>query len=132
LFVESYPPHTPWATCTADCPANAFLVLDSQPAFMDDVVQPVRELLAVAVLGGVMVSMIRRWRAATPLRRPTMGPVVATGSALIAMLTGTRPRLGLRASVDRAGQHRGRGAGLLSRGRAAAPASAAPRTKTTC
>ena len=32
LFVERYPTLTPWATCAHDCPANAFLVLSSEPA----------------------------------------------------------------------------------------------------
>ena len=32
LFVEAYPLYTPWATCRLDCPANAFLVLDAEPA----------------------------------------------------------------------------------------------------
>ena len=80
LFVEQYPLYTPWATCTADCPANAFLVLDHEPALMASVVQPVRELLAVLILTGVVVSMVGRWRDASPLRRLAMGPVVAAAA----------------------------------------------------
>jgi len=82
FFVAAYPAHTPWATCDADCPANALFVLDREPAVMGDVVVPLREWLLCAVLVGLVVSMIRRRRAASPLRRRTMGPVVAAGSAL--------------------------------------------------
>src|SRR6185436_4590844 len=64
------------------CPANALFVLDREPAVMGDVVVPLREWLLCAVLVGLVVSMIRRRRAASPLRRRTMGPVVAAGSAL--------------------------------------------------
>jgi signal transduction histidine kinase len=86
LFVEAYPHDTPWATCRSDCPANAFLVLDAEPAVMGQVIQPLRELLAAVVLLGVTASMVRRWRAATPLRRITLGPVVVAGSALCVAL----------------------------------------------
>src|SRR3954454_1319012 len=41
LFVERYPGHTPWASCLSRCPANAFLIVDHQPAIMTGVVQPV-------------------------------------------------------------------------------------------
>ena len=33
---------TPWAVCTTDCPPNAFLVLDAEPAFMDVVTAAAR------------------------------------------------------------------------------------------
>ena len=74
LFVERYPALTPWATCTRDCPPNAFLaaVLASRPS-CTDVVQPVRELLAALLFAGVAVSLAARWRAAPPLRRQLIG-----------------------------------------------------------
>ena len=64
LFVEAYPLDTPWASCTTDCPPNAFFVLDTQPAFIDDVVTPLREALGVGLLAGVSLSPVRRFRAA--------------------------------------------------------------------
>jgi signal transduction histidine kinase len=76
LFVEAYPLQTPWATCSADCPANAFFVLDSQPAVIDDVVAPLREGLGILLLFGVAASTFVRWRGAPPLRRRTIGPVL--------------------------------------------------------
>jgi signal transduction histidine kinase len=87
LFVEAYPTHTPWAACQDDCPANAFLVLHSEPAFMADVVQPLRELLAVVLLGAVTYAMARHLRAATPLARRLAAPVVAVSTLSIAVLT---------------------------------------------
>jgi signal transduction histidine kinase len=86
LFVERYPTHTPWATCDGDCPPNAFLVLDSEPAVMKDVVQPLRESLAIVLVSAVAGSLVRRWRTATPLRRSLMGPVVVAGALWIAAL----------------------------------------------
>jgi len=86
LFVAGYPAATPWTTCGDDCPPNAFLVLDHEPAVMHDVVQPVRERLAVLLFAAVTVSMARRWRAATPLRRQMIGPVMLAGAASVVAL----------------------------------------------
>ena len=94
LFVEAYPLHTPWASCTTDCPPNAFFVLDAQPAFMDDVIAPLREGLGVVLLVGVSVSLVRRFRAAAPLRRQTIGPLmvmsIASTAGLAAFFVGRR------------------------------------------
>jgi signal transduction histidine kinase len=76
LFVEAFPQGTPWASCESDCPPNAFLVLNSEPAVMGRVVEPVRELLSVLLLVGVARSLFMRWRVAAPLRRRTIGPVI--------------------------------------------------------
>jgi signal transduction histidine kinase len=76
-FVEAYSAHTPWATCDARCPANAFLLLADEPAVMAGVVAPVREALAGLVLIGVTYSLATRWRTSTPLRRHMVGPVIA-------------------------------------------------------
>jgi signal transduction histidine kinase len=86
LLVEQYPAHTPWATCQADCPANAFLLLDREPAFMDAYVQPFRELLALALFAAVLVSMLRRWRSATELRRRTLSPLLGLSAISVALL----------------------------------------------
>jgi signal transduction histidine kinase len=83
LFIEAFPKNTPWATCDAHCPPNAFLLLDSEPAFMTGVVQPVRELLAVLVLMGIANTMARRWREATAPQRRLIGPVLFTSLASI-------------------------------------------------
>jgi signal transduction histidine kinase len=51
-----------------------------------DVVQPLRELLAVVLLSAVTYSMARRLRAATPLRRSVAGPVVVMSTLSIVVL----------------------------------------------
>jgi signal transduction histidine kinase len=76
FFMEDYPMQTPLATCETDCPANALLVLDAEPTLMHDIVAPVRELLAVLLLGGVTHSLIRRWRSASPLQWRMIAPVL--------------------------------------------------------
>jgi signal transduction histidine kinase len=79
LFVEAYPPNTPWASCTGDCPPNAFLVLDHEPAVMASVVQPLREALAVVLLGGITATLVQHMRGARWVRRSLMAPVALTG-----------------------------------------------------
>jgi signal transduction histidine kinase len=94
LFVETYPADTPWATCDTDCPANAFLVLDHEPAVMQDVVAPVRELLAVVVMAAVALSLLRRVRSASRTWGRQVVPVIiaCVGSCitLIAFLLARR------------------------------------------
>jgi signal transduction histidine kinase len=77
LFVSEYPTQTPWTACDADCPANAFLLLNAEPAVMDEVVQPLRELISIVLLVGVTASLASRLRAASPLGRRTNSPVLA-------------------------------------------------------
>jgi signal transduction histidine kinase len=76
LFVEQYPRATPWATCDADCPPNAFMVVDAEPAVIGDVVLPVRELLSVIVMGGIAWSLLRRIRRASHASRRQVVPVL--------------------------------------------------------
>ena len=86
LFVEAFPLYTPWATCRLDCPANAFLVLDAEPAVMHDVVSPLRELLGALLLVGVTVRLAWRVRAATPARRRVLTPLLLASAASTAAL----------------------------------------------
>ena len=80
-FVEAFPPKTLWATCTTDCPANAIFALDEPPPFMTTVIL-VREWLVELLWLGVLSSMFRRWRAASPLQRRTMAPAFIAGTLL--------------------------------------------------
>ncbi|HET8757648.1 MAG TPA: sensor histidine kinase [Solirubrobacteraceae bacterium] len=98
LFVEAYPTQTPWASCDANCPANAFLVLDDEPAIMDALVRPLRELLAVVLLVGVAASRIARYRTAPPLQRRIIGPVVV--ASLVSVITLTLYLVVRRAAPD--------------------------------
>jgi signal transduction histidine kinase len=87
LVVERYPEHTPWATCRTDCPPNAFLILDGEPAFMEGFVQPLREAFAIVLLAAVIVSMTRRWNEATQLYRRTLLPMVVMSALSVGVLT---------------------------------------------
>ena len=49
LLVDSYPVPTPWADCGDGCPGNAFMVVASEPAFVGDVMLPLRDALIVAL-----------------------------------------------------------------------------------
>jgi signal transduction histidine kinase len=99
-FVAGYPTDMPWAACTTDCPANAFFVLNAEPAVIGQLVIPLRELLSVVLLSAVTYSLVGRWRAAPPLRRRTIGPVIAmsaVSTACVAVFLLLR-----RAEVDEA------------------------------
>jgi signal transduction histidine kinase len=80
-FVQAFPPKTLWATCTTDCPPNALFVLDQQPAFLMTVIR-VREWAVELLWIGIFISMFRRWRAASPLQQPAMGPAFIAGALL--------------------------------------------------
>ena len=160
LFVHAYPLHTPWAFCNADCPPNAFMVVDRQPAVMDDLVIPLRELLGVVLLAVVTWWLARRLRTASPLQRRANAPVVVMSLAWLATLVAylvTRRAAPDSAGVDTLGahlepvypRHRGRlprrdGATARRAGRAAlrlrgqssaaraTPPSFAPRSRSSC
>src|SRR3954452_10288503 len=80
-FVQAFPPKTLWSTCSADCPANALFILQSQPKVMTQIIL-VREWLIELLWLGLVYSMFRRWRAASPLRRRAIGPALVAGTLL--------------------------------------------------
>ena len=77
LLVDSYPTPSPWTSCGADCPSNAFMVLGSEPGFVDGVVIPFREIATVLLFGGVVLVLAARIRNGTRLMRITLVPVLA-------------------------------------------------------
>ena len=77
LLVEAYPIPAPWADCSDGCPGNAFMLVDSQPAFVDDVVRPLREVLVVALFAAATARVAWRMRGASALTRRALGPVLA-------------------------------------------------------
>ena len=85
LIVESYPSITLFATCSGDCPQNAFMLLDSEPAWLDSVLIPLRELLASLLFIAVVVRLGQRIHRATRLMRRTLLPVLVV--AMIRTLT---------------------------------------------
>jgi len=56
-----------------DCPANPYLISDSKS--VADAFRVLATVLGGAIFVGVVVLLIRRWRAATPAQRRILGPV---------------------------------------------------------
>jgi signal transduction histidine kinase len=75
LVVEGFPAPSPLTTCMANCPANAFVLLGSEPAWVDSVVLPIRETLTVLLALAVITRLAFRIRGATRLMRMTLTPV---------------------------------------------------------
>jgi signal transduction histidine kinase len=83
LLTDGYIEPSPWDTCGAACPPNAFMVTGSEPGFVADVVRPVREVLTVLVFLAVVVVLVRRLRAAGTLGHRVLWPVVLTAAARV-------------------------------------------------
>ena len=81
LLTDGYPVPTPWTTCNEGCPANAFQVASSEPAVIEDIVRPVREVLTVVLFGAATLRLALRLRGASRLTRRTLWPVVAVACA---------------------------------------------------
>src|SRR3954447_479702 len=77
LVVQHYPVPVPWSACGTDCPPNAFAIGDTTPAFVGDIVRPLREVLSVLVFLGVALILAQRTYRAGPLLRRTLVPVLA-------------------------------------------------------
>ena len=88
FVVEAFPVITPWASCGSECPANALFVLDRTPAVVTDVVVPLRQWLIDLLWVGLVFSLVRRWRAAPPLQKRALGPVVVLGTVMGVLLIG--------------------------------------------
>ena len=76
FVTDAYPAPSQFATCVSDCPENAFMLLSSEPAWVDGVIVPLRELLASLVLLAVVVRLADRIRGTTRLMRRTLAPVL--------------------------------------------------------
>jgi signal transduction histidine kinase len=87
LLVTAYPSHSPWASCDAHCPPNAFRVVHHVPAALLSTVDHVRVAFAVALLAAVTAVLVQRVRSASPLRRRTLAPVVVAGGFLTVVLS---------------------------------------------
>jgi len=94
LLVERYPMPAPVASCDVGCPANAFMVSGSEPAVIEDLVRPLREILTIALFAAVAVRLAQRLRAATRLTRRALAPVLAVAcfrcAVFSAVLVGRR------------------------------------------
>jgi len=94
LLVEAYPLPAPPTSCDTDCPQNAFMIVSSEPAFVADIVRPLREFLTAALFLAVTVRLGVRIHRATHLVRRTLEPVLVIAAlrlAIVALgLTGRR------------------------------------------
>ena len=77
LLVEQYPLPSVLTTCDAGCPGNAFMLSGSEPALIEDVVRPLRELITTVLIAVVAVRLAQRLRSATRIRRRALAPVLA-------------------------------------------------------
>ena len=83
---DSYPLPSYTTSCTSDCPANALFLLDDEPAFVDSVVRPLREVLLALLFAAVAIRLGQRVRRATPLMRRTLGPVLVVAIARLVLI----------------------------------------------
>jgi signal transduction histidine kinase len=79
FITEVFPTPSQVSTCS-DCPENAFLLVGSEPAFLDGFVIPLREFLVVALMIAVTVRLAYRIRHATPLMGRTLKPVLVVAA----------------------------------------------------
>ncbi|MBD0281718.1 MAG: sensor histidine kinase [Thermoleophilaceae bacterium] len=70
-----------------DCPDNVLLVYDNET--LVNAISTVINLIGAALITGVVVVLIRRWRRATPSQRRFLVPVYAAGIAVGIMLIAT-------------------------------------------
>jgi signal transduction histidine kinase len=76
-FVEAFPVGSPWASCRAACPPNAFLVVDAEPAIVHTLIEPLREALVVLLVAAAAFSPFARMQGANRYRRSMLAPAVA-------------------------------------------------------
>ena len=86
VLAESFSVPSPYTSCTADCPSNAFLVFDGEPGLVDTVLNPAAGILLIAALVAVLLRLTSRIRAATPLARHLFTPVLAIGAFRVALV----------------------------------------------
>jgi signal transduction histidine kinase len=85
FVTEAFPVPSNVTSCDGGCPANAFFVLGSEPAFVDSALIPLREALTVLLFLVVTARLAQRVRRASRLMRLMLGPilVVAGGRVLV-------------------------------------------------
>ena len=76
LLVDSYPTPSPWSSCQAGCPGNAFMLVGSEPGFIDNVIVPFRETATLILFTGMIAIVAARIRRGSHLRRITLVPVL--------------------------------------------------------
>ena len=74
-----------WSSCYGGCPGNAFMVTATEPALIEDLVRPLRELLVILLFVVVSARIALRIRGASHLMRRTLAPVL--GAAIVRLVT---------------------------------------------
>ncbi len=78
-FTAQYPLPAPFTACQVGCPQNFFLA-GSEPAFLVDVIKPIRDALAIALYVGAVVVLASRLRRAGLNERRTLVPVLGAAT----------------------------------------------------
>jgi signal transduction histidine kinase len=86
LVVEHYPTPSPWTSCSDECPGNAFMVTSSEPAFVHDVLRPLRELLTVGLFTAATLRLGWRIKHASHIMRRTLAPLLSVAMFRLAAL----------------------------------------------
>jgi len=84
LIVPHYPVPSPFARCDVDCPDNAFALLPVDPAFAEDVMRPLREVLVVLAVLAVAAILADRTRRSGPMLRRATSPVLVVAIVQVA------------------------------------------------
>jgi signal transduction histidine kinase len=80
-LTDGYPVPSTWTTCVSGCPGNAFQLVAHEPAWVADVIIPLRELLTSVIFLAVMTRLLMRIVRATPRMRRMIVPVL--GGAVV-------------------------------------------------
>jgi signal transduction histidine kinase len=85
LFAQ-FPEPNPWASCDTSCPSNAFALTSETPAWVDELLRPLREVLTVLIYAGVAFVLVQRTRRAGSLMRHVLAPVAAIAAFRVVAL----------------------------------------------
>lgn len=80
-FARNFDLPSPYTSCVRDCPANAFFVLQREPAFVDALMRPLGVAVVFAVMTAVVLRLSTRIHHATPLTRRMLLPVLIVAMA---------------------------------------------------
>jgi signal transduction histidine kinase len=87
LLVTDFPAPSPWSLCSTDCPANAFALVSQEPAFVAGIVQPLREVITVALFMAAIIRLASRLAAATSVMRRTLAPALLAAIGRLVVFT---------------------------------------------
>jgi signal transduction histidine kinase len=86
--VARFPQPSPWTSCLGGCPDNAFMLTATEPALIEDVIRPFRELLVVLIFVAATTRVALRLRRASRLMRRTLTPVLGAAAVRLASFAG--------------------------------------------